>query len=146
MGSQLTKVVFDSEKRKNVEALLFMYDNVCMRVRPKNREAKNVFGYLKGVARLVYSSKFIDGSSLSENGRCYEKVCQRIIEQIKVSVDSDGQIRRSMVARPIFNDLPKSLTYQDILYEKEVLNRRVRYGMLKKAITESHKPSEYLVI
>lgn len=77
---------------------------------------------------------------------CYERVCQRLIEQYKISVNPDEHVRVEMYACLNFTDLAKPLAYLGGLYEKAEYSDRVKYGILKKKSTEDRMLLEYLVL
>lgn len=115
MVHQLCGALFGGAEVKDVEASLFIYENLCMREKYEKGKGASDFGFFRGELRLVYRSKLISGWFISEDRNCYENVCQWSVKQYKISVYRYNQIEVGIAACLNFTDLEMSLECLDSL-------------------------------
>lgn len=115
-----------------MEAFIFTYDYVIMGRKVDDTNSTCLFAYLNREARSAYPSNFITGWSLTEEGKSFKPVCEWLDNRYAKTVDLDELIRIAMNARLDKEELVKFPTVLDEFYNKAGINKKTKYGMLRR--------------
>lgn len=108
--------------KQGIEAFLYTYVNIIMKVKSDAEKATSIFAYLSWDKKINYKTKFISGWSLHGNEQNFEEVCNCLVSEKVNEMGSEEMICTAIEVFLHFSNWLSSLVSICCLYNKAVFD------------------------